>query len=159
MSLHCGTVCGGRVPEGTMALALLSASFQSLHPLPTSKVVPSGSDFCVGVFVYVLGPCGSPVRLGVSPAAASTPKGFSISGLRLYFPMLEPWGCKVCFAPPLFLPVYLHTNMGPPGPPAAVLPASCSLAHPTPQSATLLGSPAQPCRESSLPSCPSLPLL
>ena len=33
----------------------------------------------------------SPVRLGVSPTAASTPKGFSNSGLRLYFPELELW--------------------------------------------------------------------
>ena len=31
------------------------------------------------------------VRLGVSPAAASTPWVFSIRGLRLYFPALEPW--------------------------------------------------------------------
>ena len=53
----------------------------------------------------------SPVRLGVSPIAASTPKGFSISGLRLYFPMLEPGGCMVCFASPLFLPVYLRANV------------------------------------------------
>ena len=31
----------------------------------------------------------SPVRLGVSPAAASTPQVFSLSGLRIYFPTLE----------------------------------------------------------------------
>ena len=61
------------------------------------------------------------MRQRVSPAAASTPKWFSISGLRLYFPALEPWGCEVCFAPPLFLLVYLHANVGPLGPPATSL--------------------------------------
>ena len=48
------------------------------------------------------------MRLGVSPTATSTPKGFLISGLRLYFPALEPWDCAVCFAPPLFFLVYLR---------------------------------------------------
>ena len=42
-----------------MVLSLLSASFQSLPPLPTSKLGPSGADSCVGGFVYVLGHCGS----------------------------------------------------------------------------------------------------
>ena len=31
------------------------------------------------------------MRLGVSPAAAPTPTVFSVRGLRLYFPKLEPW--------------------------------------------------------------------
>ena len=42
-----------------MAIAPLSAGFQSLPPLPTSKVGPSGADSHVGGFVYILGPCGS----------------------------------------------------------------------------------------------------
>ena len=62
-----------------MPLAPLLAGFQSLSLLPTSKLGPSGADSQVGGFVYVLGPCGSPtnspVRLGVSPAAAK-PTGF-----------------------------------------------------------------------------------
>ena len=58
------------------------------------------------------------MRLGVSPAT-STPKAFSISGLRFYFPSLEPWGCSVCFAPTPFLLVYLCANMGLPSLPAA----------------------------------------
>ena len=33
----------------------------------------------------------SPVSLGVSPAAASIPQVFAVSGLRLYFSMLELW--------------------------------------------------------------------
>ena len=63
-----------------MALAPLSADFQSLPRLPTIKLGPSGGHSQVGGLVYVLGPCGSlqrtlPVRLGVSPAATSTPTG------------------------------------------------------------------------------------
>ena len=57
-----------------MALALLSAGFQSLPLLPTMKLGSSGADSQVGGLVYVLGPCGS-VRLGVSPTAASTLTG------------------------------------------------------------------------------------
>ena len=42
-----------------MALAPLSAGFQSLPQLPTIKVGFSGADSWVGGFVYILGPCGS----------------------------------------------------------------------------------------------------
>ena len=41
-----------------MPLAQLSASFQSLPLLPTSKLGPSGADSRVGGFVYTLGPEG-----------------------------------------------------------------------------------------------------
>ena len=58
-SLHCDTVCGEGVPEGTMVLAPLSDGFQSVPPLSTSKLGLFGADSWVGVFVYVLGPCGS----------------------------------------------------------------------------------------------------
>ena len=42
-----------------MPLAQLSAGFQSLLSLPTSKLGSSGADSQVGSFGYVLGPCGS----------------------------------------------------------------------------------------------------
>ena len=42
-----------------MALAPLSAGFQSLPLLPTIKLGPSGADSRVGGLVYALGPCGS----------------------------------------------------------------------------------------------------
>ena len=95
-SLHCDTVCGEGVQEGTMALALLSAGFQSLPPLPTIKLGPSCADSQVCGFVYVLGPCGS---LQWTPLwgweflllPPQLPQVFSISGLRLYFPTLELW--------------------------------------------------------------------
>ena len=57
--LRFGAVCGGEVQEGTVLLALLSASFQSLPLPPTSKLGLSGADSWVGGFVYILGPCGS----------------------------------------------------------------------------------------------------
>ena len=42
-----------------MVLALLSAGFHSLPPLPTIKLGPSGADSQVGGLVYILGPCES----------------------------------------------------------------------------------------------------
>ena len=42
--LHFGTNCGGGVREGTVQLAQRWASFQSLPPLSTSKLGPSGAD-------------------------------------------------------------------------------------------------------------------
>ena len=78
-----------------MALAPLSAGFQSLPPLPTIKLGLSGAASRVGRFVYILGPCvsprNSPVRLGVSLAAASTPTGVFSQWFEAYFPMLELW--------------------------------------------------------------------
>ena len=79
-----------------MPFALLSASFQSLPVLPTIKLGPSGADSRVGGFVYVLGPCGSLQRTLLGgweflPLPPQPPRVFSIRGLRLYFPALEPW--------------------------------------------------------------------
>ena len=42
-----------------MPLFQLSDDFQSLPPVPTSNLVPSGADSRVGGLVYVLEPCGS----------------------------------------------------------------------------------------------------
>ena len=70
-------------------------------------------------------PTNSPVRLRISPATATTPTGVSISGLRLYFPTLELWVARSVA-----------------GSTSCCLTTSCSLAHPTPQSATSLGLPA-----------------
>ena len=57
--LCCAAVGGGGVREGTVQLAPLSAGFQSLLGLLTSKLGLSGTDSWVGGFVYMLGPCGS----------------------------------------------------------------------------------------------------
>ena len=95
MTLRCDTVCGGGVQEGTMPLAPLSAGFQSLLPLPTIKLGPSGADSQVGGLVYFLGPYWSlqwtllwGQELLPPP---QPPQVFSVRDLRLYFPVLEPW--------------------------------------------------------------------
>ena len=95
MSPSCHSVCGGGVPEGTMLLAQLSAGFQSLPPLPTSKLGPSGADSQMGGLVYVLGPCGSLQQLSCEAGSFSCHHNlhrcFQSEVLRLYFPTLEPW--------------------------------------------------------------------
>ena len=88
-------------------------------------------------------PTNSPMRLEVSPAATSTPMVFSIWGLRLYFPMLEPWiawfvslpGCssRFIYTRLWHCPLY---NLPP-----------CSVLWPP------------PCHKSSPSDCPSPPLL
>ena len=52
-------------------------------------------------------PMTSPVRLGVSPAASSTLMGVFNQRFEALFPHAGALGCMVCFASPLFLPVYL----------------------------------------------------
>ena len=76
-------------------------------------------------------------------------------------PQPEVQGLIVCFASLLFLPVYLCVNVGPQGLPATTLWDLLAAAWPDP-----LPNPPprwvrqlQPCCESSLPSCLSLPLL
>ena len=82
-----------------MVLALLSAGLQSLPLLPTSKLDPSSADSRVGGLVHALGPYGSPmsspVRLGVSPTAASTPTGVFNQWFEALFPHAGTLGCVV----------------------------------------------------------------
>ena len=63
----------------------------------------------------------SPVSLGVSPAGTSTPTGVFNQRFEALFPGTGALGCVVYFAPQLFLPVYLHVNVGPPSPQATAL--------------------------------------
>ena len=77
----------------------------------------------------------SPVRLGVSPAAASTPTGVFNHWFEALFPCAGTLGCEVCHL--------VHELL--PRQPAAALP-------------TLLHNPP-PCSESSPPGCLSPPLL
>ena len=65
-------------------------------------------------------PTNAPVRLGVSPAAASTPTGVSNQRFEALFPHAGALGFEVCLAPKLFFLVCPHTNEGPPAPPAAI---------------------------------------
>ena len=76
-----------------MLLALLSAGFQSLSPLPTIKLGPSGADSlgggewaCVPSRTLWVSPVNSPVRLGVSPTAASAPTAVFSQRFEALFP-------------------------------------------------------------------------
>ena len=66
-------------------------------------------------------PTTSPVRLGVSLAAASTPTGVFNQRFESLFPRAGALGCEVCFTPPPLLPLYLFTNVGPQSLPASTL--------------------------------------
>ena len=99
-----------------MPLAQLSASFQSLPPLPTSKLGPSGADSwggldCVHSRTLWFSPINSLVRLGVSPAV-TTPTGIYSQRCEAFFSNARTLGCVVCLAPQLFLLAYLHVNVG-----------------------------------------------
>ena len=61
------------------------------------------------------------MSLGVSPTAASTPTDVFNQRFEALFPCAGTLGLALCFAPPLFLQVYLHANVGPPGLPATAL--------------------------------------
>ena len=92
----------GRGWEG--AMAPLSTRPQSFTPLSTIKLGPSGAGSQVGGLVHALGPCGSlqrPLLWGweslLLPPQPS--RAFSIRGLRLYFPELEPWVAQSALLP------------------------------------------------------------
>ena len=109
----------GRGREGAMVPAPLSTGFQSLPQLPTIKLGPSGAGSRVGGLVHTLGPCGSLQRpllqgwvsLLLPP---QPPQAFSIRGLRLYFPELEPWVARSASLPAV-PQVYLWANLVPRG--------------------------------------------
>ena len=87
-----------------MVLTPLSAHFQSLPSLPTNKLGPSGADSQVCGLVHALGPpwvspTNSPVGLGVSPTAASTPTGVFNQRFEALFPRAGALGCAICFVP------------------------------------------------------------
>ena len=128
--MHCGAEFGEGVREGTMLLALVLGGFQSLPPLPTSKLGPSSADFQVGDFVYILGPCGSLQQTLLWGWEFLWPLQYSqvltARGFEDLFPCAGTLGCVVCLAPQLFLLAYLHTNVGPPGWSAAASPTQSS---------------------------------
>ena len=107
-----------------MPLAWLLTCFQSLPPLPTNKLGPSGSDSRVGV--YILGPSGSLQQTLLWGweflLTPQPPHVFSVRGFEALFSCVRNLGCTVCLAPQLFLLAYLHVNMGPHNPPGAALP-------------------------------------
>ena len=140
-----------------MLLVQLCARFQSLPPLSTSKLGPSGADSRVGGVVYILGTCGSlqsTLLWGwefLMPP--QPPQVFSVRDFEALFPQPGTLGCMVCVVPQFFLLVYPHANVGPPSLPATASPDLPSAASPTGSSS---------CRLAACPLCPSclsLPLL
>ena len=99
----------------------------------------------------------SPVRLGVSPAAAPTPTGVFNQRFEALFLWAGALGYTVCFAPLVFVLVYLCANVG-----LGVLPA----ALPAPFSATLspalwvylceCGATGSASGQTACPVCPTL---
>ena len=73
-------------------------------------LIPSGWA-CVHSRTLWVSPTNSSVRLGVSPAAASTPIDVFSQRFEALFPTLEPGFHSL--SPQLFLSVYLHANVGP----------------------------------------------
>ena len=92
---------------------------------------PSGLA-CARSRSLCVSPTSSPVRLEVSPAAASTPTGVFNQRFEALFPCTGALGCMVCFSPPSFLPVYLCENVGLQGPPATTLWGLLAAACPAP---------------------------
>ena len=134
-----------------MAPASLSSGSQSFTLIPAIKLGPSGAGSRVGGLVHALGPCGSlqrPLLCGWESLLLlpQPPRAFSIRGLRLYFPELEPWVAWSASLPTVCR-VYLCANVGPRG---LLLPR---WSHTPPVSVA-----PQP-HESSPPRCPSPPLL
>ena len=78
-------------------------------------LLPSGWA-CVHSGTLLISPMSSPVSLGVSPTADSTPTGVFNKRFEALFPCTETLGCTVCPTPQLFLPVYLLTTVGPTSP-------------------------------------------
>ena len=130
-SLHCGAVCGGGVQEGTIRLVWLSAGFQSLTPVPTSRLGPSGGDSLVCGLVYISrtlwdSPTNSPVRLGVSPTAEMPTGSYSQRVWGFISPCWNPGLHGLSRSPVVPPSCSLHANVGPPGPPATTSPTQSS---------------------------------
>ena len=137
----------GRGREGAMALALLSAEF--VTPFTTHNQIgpfwcwfQSGWARACSRPLWV-SPMHSPVRLGVSPTAASIPTGVFNQWFEALFPHAGALGCSL-FRSPTVPPGLSMCKCGDAGSDSHHLvgSASCSLACPIPQSATSLSPPA-----------------
>ena len=102
-------------------------AFSHFPLLPTSKLGPSGADSLVCGCVYLLGSSGSLqwalLWCWEFLLLLHFPQIFTARGFKALFPHAGTLGCTVCLTLQLFHPVYLHTNVGPPGPPATASPS------------------------------------
>ena len=107
----------GEVPRGSNGARFTLLRTPIFHSTTHNQTGPLWCWFpsewaCAHSRPLWVSPTTSPVRLGVSPAAPQPPRAFSIRGLRLYFPELEPWVAQSASLPAV-CPVYLCTNVGP----------------------------------------------
>ena len=131
----------GRGQEGAMAPAPLFR----LSATPSTTHNQIGTFWCWFWSGWVcalsrplwVSPVNSPVRLGVSPAASSTPTGVFNQRFEALFPLHWSPGLSGLLRSPAVTSVYLCANVGPQGLFAVVLHALF-----IPQSATSLGPPA-----------------
>ena len=117
------------LPDFSHSLRYPQSNWALLVLLPSVCVCVHSRTLCVS-------PANSPVRLGVSPAAASTPTDIFNQWFEVYFPGAGTLGCKVCCQvhqllpcrPAAALPTLLHNPLlrwvclAHPSPPATVLP-------------------------------------
>ena len=125
-----GCCLWGRGPRGNDATCSALCWLSVTSPATHNQIGPFWCCFlsgwvCVRSRPLWVSPTTSPVRLGVSVLPPQPPRVFSIRGLRLYFPALEPWVAQFALLPP-FLPVYLCENVGSQGPPATTFPGVLS---------------------------------
>ena len=116
----------GRGPRGNSAASLALSQISLTSPASHKQIGPfwcqfPGEWFCVLSGTLWVSPTNSPVRLGVSPTAA-TPTEYFSQRFEALFPRTGTLVCVVCVTPQLFLLVYAHTNVGLPAPAAAALP-------------------------------------
>ena len=141
-----------------MAPTPLSTGLQSLPPLPTIKLGRSGAGSRVGGLVHTVGPCGSlqwPLLWGWESLLLppQPPRACSVRGLRLYFPVQEPWVMRSALFPAIRPGLSVH-ECGAEG--SASGQTACPV-HPTlRQSRSRHGnaSPLCPCARLSLPLLP-----
>ena len=127
MLLCCDAICGEGSEREQCCLFCSLPVFSHFPCYPQSNwailaLVP-GWWACECSRTLLVSPTNSSVRLGVSPAAASTPTGVLNKRFEALFPRAGGLVCEVCFVPPPFLLVYLCTNVGPRGLLAAAWPA------------------------------------
>ena len=110
----------GRGPRGSNGIRSSLHRISVFHSATHNQTGPLWCWFpsgwaCARPRPLWVSPTTSPVRLGVSAAAApALTRAFSIRGLRLYFPALEPWVAWSALLPAVCL-VSLCANVGPQG--------------------------------------------
>ena len=105
-----------RGPRGNNATCSALCWLSVTSPVTHKRIGPFWCRFPWWVVLYMFqDPVGLSNELsceaGSSPAA-STPTGVFNQRLEALFPGAGILGCLVCVTPQLFLPVYLHTNVG-----------------------------------------------